>query len=287
VALLDASFLKKLGALTLRSRRRGAGVRVGERKSIRRGQSQEFADHRGYVPGDDLRFLDWHLYARLDTLWIKLFEEETDRTIQLFLDCSASMAGPKLQLAREIGAALSYVGLGRSDRVVVAGLNDGLGHYAPPVRGRRAANQLFRSLESLESTGGTNLPRGIAAYPRQRGAGIGLLFTDFLFEERVDVVLKRLLSRGMELHCFHVFAPEEIHPRLSGDLLLVDQETGEELAVTANAETLKRYTETVLAWADEIEAQCRRLGVGYARLLTSMSVEDVVLKDLRKMGVVR
>jgi uncharacterized protein (DUF58 family) len=278
--------MKRLSALKLRSRRRAAGVRVGERKSIRRGQSQEFADHRPYVPGDDLRFLDWHLYARLDSLWVKLFEEESDRTVQLLIDCSASMQGEKLHYARQAAAALSYVALGRSDRVVVAGLNDGLAHYSPSRRGRGAAKALFDSLQTLTATGPTDITRAVAAYPRQRGAGIGLFFTDFLFEEGIEPALKRLLGRGLELHVFHVLAPAEIHPNLSGDLLLVDQESGEELALTANAATLKRYTATVLDWADEIEVTCRRLGVGYSRLITAVPVEDLVMGELRKQGLV-
>ncbi len=118
--LLSPSFLAKLDTLTLRARRRGAGVRRGERKSIRRGQSMEFADHRAYVPGDDLRHLDWHLYGRLESLFVKLFEEREDRTVQVFVDASGSMKGDKLHAARQVGAALSYVALGSMDRVCIA-----------------------------------------------------------------------------------------------------------------------------------------------------------------------
>ena len=236
--------------------------------------------------GDDLRFLDWHLYARLDSLWVKLFEEESDRTIQVLLDCSASMHGEKLDYARQAAAALSYVALGRSDRVVVAGLNDRLAHYSPARRGRSAAKALFDSLVTIPAGGPTNIPRAVSNYPRQRGAGIGLFFTDFLFEEGVEPALKKLLARGLELHAFHVFSPAEIRPNLQGDLLLIDQETGEELAITANAATLRRYTETVLSWADDVESICRRLGVGYSRLITQVPVEDLVMGDLRKQGVV-
>ena len=287
MSLLDPGFLKRLSALRLRTRRRASGVRVGERKSIRRGQSQEFADHRPYVSGDDLRFLDWHLFARLDTLWVKLFEEESDRTIQVLMDCSGSMSGEKLNYARQIAAALSYVGLGRSDRVVVAGLSDFLAHYSPPRRGRGAAKGVFDSLQRVSASGQTDIPRALAAFPRQRGAGIGLLFTDFLFAAGIEPTLKSLLGRGMELQVFHIFAPEEIRPTLAGDLTLIDQETGEELIMTANADTLKRYTDTVLQWAEEVEATCRRLGVGYSRVVTSMPVEDLVLGDLRRQGVVQ
>ncbi|MBT3223534.1 MAG: DUF58 domain-containing protein [Proteobacteria bacterium] len=284
--LLPPELLQRLAALTIRSRRRGSGVRAGERRSRRRGQSQEFADHRPYVPGDDLRFLDWHLYGRLDALWVKLFEEEEDRVVQVLLDCSASMKGEKLDYARKLGAALAYVSLGRTDRVAVAGLSDKLAHYSPPRRGRGAAKAVFQTLELVTPAGETKLASALEQFPRQRGTGIALLFTDFLYPEGPDVVLKRLLARGNEIHAFHIVAPVEIRPKLEGDFVLVDAESGAELAVTLDEAVLERYQATVLAWADEMETTCRRLGVGYTRVLTSVPIEDVVFRDLRRQGVV-
>lgn len=284
--LLSPDFLKRLSALTLRSKRRGSGVRAGERRSRRRGQSQEFADHRPYVPGDDLRFLDWHLYGRLDTLWVKLFEEEEDRVVQVLLDCSASMQGEKLDYARQIAGALSFVALGHNDRVTVAGLNDGLAHYAPPRRGRRATNLVFQTLEAVHPTGGSDPAKALGSYPRQRGTGIALLFTDFLYPDGPDVALKQLRARGNEVHVFHLVAPSELRPALDGDLVLVDAETGEEMAVTVDAGVLDRYEATVHAWADEMALTARRLGCGYTRVLTSTPIQEFVLQDLRREGVV-
>jgi len=287
VPLLDPGLLQRLGALTLRSRRRGAGLQVGERRSIRRGQSQEFADHRPYVPGDDLRFLDWHLYGRLDALWVKLFEEEQDRTVYLLLDTSGSMKGEKLDFARQIAGAIAYVALGHSDRVLVAGLADRLAHYAPARGGRGASTAIFRELESVHPGGRTDLSRALSALPRQRGAGIGLLLTDFLYPEGHEVPLRRMLSRGLELHALHVIAPWELRPAIEGDLLLVDAETGEQVPVTATEAALDRYQATVMDWADQVRDTCHRLGVGYARLLTSEPIDEVVLRDLRRAGVLR
>lgn len=286
MSLLSPKFLQRLSALRLRSNRRAAGVRVGERKSIRRGQSQEFADHRPYVPGDDLRFLDWHLYGRLDTLWVKLFEEESDRTLQILMDCSASMQGEKIEYAKKVAGALSFVALGHSDRVVVAGLNEALSLYSPARRGRRATKDLFDTLVSIQADGKTNIPKAYNAVPRQQGASIRLFFTDFLFEEGVELTLKKLQSRGGELHVFHLFSPFELRPSLHGDVLLVDQETGEEMAFSANPQMLKKYAENVRQWADEVEAKCRKQGVGYSRLVTSVPVEELVMDDLRKQGIV-
>jgi uncharacterized protein (DUF58 family) len=286
VPLLPPALLEKLTALTLAARRRGPGVRAGVRTSNRRGRSLEFADHRPYVPGDDLRLLDWHLYGRLDSLWVKLFEEEEDRVVQCFLDRSDSMQGEKLDYARQIAAALAWIALGHGDRVAVAGIGDDLASWSPPRRGRGAAPAIFQAIEEIHPDGRTDLDAAIARVPRQRGTGIALLFTDFLYPEGPDRALERLLARGNEVHAFHVLAPSDLRPALSGDLLLVDAETGEELPVTVDEGVLDRYEATVRAWADEMERTCRRLGVGYSRLSTSVPVETAILEDLRRLGIV-
>jgi uncharacterized protein (DUF58 family) len=283
--LLPAALLDKLAALTLVARRRGAGVVAGGNRSIRRGRSLEFADHRAYVPGDDLRLLDWHLYGRLDALWVKLFEEEEDRVVQCLIDCSASMQGEKLDTARRLAAAIGFVALGHGDRVAVAGLSDQLAAYAPPRRGRGHAPALFQTLESVNPGGRTDLDQALSHYPRQRGSGVALLFTDFLYPDGPDRALKRLVARGDEVHAFHVLAPADLRPALSGDLVLVDGETGEELPLTVDEEVLDRYEATVRAWAEDMERTCRSLGVGYTRVSTDADLETLLLDDLRRAGV--
>lgn len=284
--LLDASFLQRLQRLALGSRRRAASVQQGERRSPRRGHSQEFADHRPYVPGDDLRFLDWHLYARLDTLWVKLFEEEADRTVQILVDTSSSMDGEKLEQARRVAAALGAVALYRNDRVAVGALTDKLESATPPRRGRQGLHPLFVALEALQPAGGTDLSRAVADWPRHRGAGIALLLTDFLHPDGPEPVLRRLIGRGLEVHAFHVIAPGEIRPVLDGDLTLVDHETGEELTLSVDDRALAAYEARARAWMEQVATICRGLGVGYARVRTDLPVEDVILADLRRLGLV-
>jgi uncharacterized protein (DUF58 family) len=284
--LLSPSLLQKLSRLTLRSGRRGAGQAGGAHRSIRRGQSLEFADHRPYVPGDDLRFLDWHVYGRLDALWIKLFEEKDDRVVQLLVDCSGSMAGEKLDYARALAAALSWLALGGSDRVAVGGLSDRLVACDPPRRGRGSAPALFRTLEAVQPGGATDLSRALESWPHQRGTGLVLLMTDFLYPEGPDVALRRLISRGNDVHVFHLLAPSDVRPALDGDVVLVDAETGEELPATIDEPTLDRYEAILRGWAEEMAATCRRLGVGYTRVVTSTPVEELVLGELRRAGLV-
>lgn len=278
--------MAKLARLAVSARRRAVGAHVGERRSPRRGNSQEFADHRPYVPGDDLRFLDWHLYGRLDALWVKLFEEEQDRVVQVLIDCSASMEGEKLDQARRVAAALAYVGLCRQDRVAVGAIDDRLRRYDPPRRGRESTAAVLRTLETLELGGGTDLARAIDGWPRQRGASVALLFTDFLHPDGAEPVLRRLLARGAEVHVFHVVAPAELRPPIDGDLVVVDRETGEELAVSLDDAALDRYARVVQAWLADVEATARRLGCGYVRLPTDAPVDELVLGDLRRLGLV-
>lgn len=286
MGLLSAEFLTRLGRLAISSRKRASGTQNGERRSQRRGISQEFADHRPYVPGDDLRFLDWHLYGRLDTLWIKLFEEEQDRTVQILIDASASMEGEKLDQARKVAAALAAVGLYRQDRVVVGAFDSKVTSHHPPRRGRESLHAVFRSIEEIKLGEQTDLVRAIDSWPRHRGSGIAILMTDFLHQDGPEPALRRLIARGMEVYAFHVIAPVEIRPAVDGDLLLIDRETGEELAVTVDEGVLERYEAGVRAWLDQVATVCHGLGVGYARVLTSSPVEDVVLQDLRRLGMV-
>lgn len=283
--LLPPELLQRLASLVLASQRRDLAQRGGDRRSRRRGRSQEFADHRPYVPGDDLRFLDWHLYGRLDALWVKLFEEEDDRVVQLLLDCSASMEGEKLAYARQVAAGLGWVALNGTDRVAVGALSDAVRHYAPARRGRSAAPRLFTTLEAVHPGGNTDLARALERWPRQQGSGIAVLLTDFLYPDGPDAALKRLIARGNEVHALHVLSPADLRPDLDGDVVLVDAETGDELAIAIDAAVLDRYEATVRAWADEMAATCRRLGVAYTRLHTSVPVEQVLLGELRRKGL--
>ena len=283
--LLSPSFLAKLATLTMRARRRGAGVRKGERRSIRRGQSLEFADHRAYVPGDDLRHLDWHLLGRLDALFVKLFEEKEDRTIQIFVDASASMQGDKLQVARQVGAALAFVALGNMDRVCVADFAAGLRRVRPPVRGRSGIHAVVRHMLEVLPEGETDLVKALRSYPRRQGTGIGIVLSDLLFREGYSEPLERLLHLDIELYVFHVISPSELRPDLGGDILLVDLEDGSEVPLTVDDDVLDRYERTVRSYIEGAEAFCRRMGIGYSLLEADTDVESYVMNTLRRQGL--
>src|SRR3954447_18700649 len=158
--LLDAQFLARLEQLELVSRKIFLGLMKGERRSKRKGQSVEFADYRNYVKGDDLRFLDWNLYARLDRLFLRLFMEEEDLHFYILIDNSLSMdfgTPSKLLYAKQVAAALGFIGLVNLDRVVVEAFNDRIVQSLPPVRGRRSLWRLMDFLGGIEPAGPSDL----------------------------------------------------------------------------------------------------------------------------------
>jgi len=285
MALLSRELMAKLARFSLKSQSRKAGIRSGAHRSKRRGQSQEFADHRAYVPGDDIRYLDWHLYGRLDTLWIKLFEAEDDRVIQVFLDNSASMEGSKLDLAKQLAGALSVIALGSQDRLALAGVNERIHNYSPPSRGRKRVAATLQTIEGLPCEGGTDWAEAVKALPRHRGSGVALLFTDALDEGGLENSLRRLCSHNDEVHLFHILSPEDWRPSLRGDLLLVDSETGAELSVSIDERYIDEHEAAVREWSDALKHQCQRLGVGYSLLSTDDEVEDILFRDLRRQRV--
>src|SRR5437660_6266925 len=165
--LLEPQFLARLEQLELVSRKIFLGRMKGERRSKRKGQSVEFADYRNYVVGDDLRFLDWNLYARLDRLFLRLFMEEEDLHFYVLIDSSLSMdfGNPsKLHYAKQIAAALGFIGLVNLDRVVIEAFNDRLTQSMPAVRGRRSLWRLLDFLQKLEPAGPSNLRESLKTF---------------------------------------------------------------------------------------------------------------------------
>jgi uncharacterized protein (DUF58 family) len=284
--LLDGAFLARLEKLALRSRTRVGGRGAGGHRSRRRGQSLEFADHREYVPGDDIRHLDWHLLGRLDRLFIKLFEAREDRTVQILVDGSTSMAGAKWAAARKAAAAVAYASLCGLDRVQIFAATDGLQAAGRAVRGRSAIHRLFGFLRTTVPEGLTDLERAAAALPPARGGAMTVLITDGWDPAGLQGAVRRLRHRGGEAHILHVVDGREIAAEgLSGDLTLVDAETGVEVAVTLDRESRARYADAVEEWLDAAAEAARRGGVGYFRLdaadTTDGGVEERLLRWLR------
>ncbi len=290
--LLEPAFLKKLEALSLVSRRVFAGQTKGERRSTKRGTSIEFADFREYTLGDDLRYVDWKAYGRLEKLFLKLFVEEEDLSIHLLVDTSQSMefGSPvsKAVYARRLAAALGYIALSEYDRVLLASFSGGLGEMMPPMRGKPGIFPFFQFLETrLPAGGGTKFGESLTQYAlRAKNVGIAVIVSDFFDETHVQGI-KALLSRRFQVVLLHVLDEEELHPTLTGDLRLVDSETGAVREVSISPHLLAQYEAQLQSFCAGLQALANRYSMDYVRASTGLPFEDVVLKSLRGGGLVR
>lgn len=288
--ILDPPFLKKLERLSLVTKRPFAGQMKGEKRSVKRGTSVEFADYREYLLGDDLRYVDWNTAARLDKLFVKLFIEEEDLYLALLIDSSKSMdfgSPKKLHFAVRVAAALGYIGLSNYDRVSVSVFAAGLRSPLPTKRGRAAVLPFFDYLNRMEAQGQTSFAASLKAYAAQaRYRGVAIVLSDFLDPNWQDGV-KSLLARGFQVALVQTLDEEELHPTLVGDLRIIDAETGEAKEMSVNPALLTRYQAALDTFCGEIEAFSNRYGLDYIRASSAMPFEDIVLKYLRQGGLIK
>lgn len=288
--LLPPELLARLERLELVSRRVFRGRMKGERRSKRKGQSVEFADFRNYVAGDDLRFIDWNLYARLDKLFLKLFLEEEDLHFYAIVDASASMgfgSPTKLHVAKQLAASLGYVGLCRADRVRVSALGPPAA-AAPVLRGKASMWRMLDYLGSLEAEHNVSLADGVKDFClRNQGNGVVLLITDLMDKQGYESALRMLIGRRMDVFVLHVMAPEELDPPITGDLKLVDAEDADEAEVTVNRLLLKRYARTVTSFIEQARSFCSQRNITYIRIRSDEPIDRIVTNYLRSHGVVR
>jgi len=281
----SSEFLAQLERLSLASRRAFRGRVKGERRSPRKGQSVEFSDYRAYGIGDDLRYVDWNIYGRLDRLHVKLFVDEEDLCLHLLVDASKSMdfgRPTKLRYAARLASAVGFVGLVNHERVGVGVLREKVSEGWPPTRGRNQFGALVDFLAGLRPGGSTSLNQGLANYAmRAREPGLAVLVSDLLDPAGFESGIRTLLERRFEVHLVHVLAAEELHPTLAGDLRLHDSETGEMREITADGDTLKDYRERLGRFLERVESFCRAQEIGYRRVTTEIPVEEFVLSHLR------
>ncbi len=293
--LFDEATLRKLEQLTLVAEQVRVGVLKGDRRSRKRGSSIEFADYRNYVRGDDLRRLDWNIYARLERPFIKLLEEEEDLAVHILVDASASMDWPaepefnKLRYALHLAGALGHIALSAGDQLTVTlltGAGSGV-HSLGAIRGNQNSLQLFRFLESAAAGGVTDVDRSLRQYAL-RSARPGLLFllSDMFSPSGYGDGLTALLARGYEATIVHLLSPDEIEPALTGDLKLIDVETAAESEITLDPTTLQAYRDRLLAWQMEIAAYCAGRGVHYLPVTTALRWDQLVLQTMRVQGIV-
>ena len=304
--LFDETTLRKLEQLRLIAHKVRAGAVKGERRSVKRGTSIEFADYRDYTRGDDLRRLDWNVYARLEKPFIKLLEEEEDLTVHILLDASESMNWPQDGMGRvggaasvvdahkfrygvRLAAALAHIGLTTGDRVSVSLLagNRVFDRWGP-VRGRGQTLSMLTWMEHLQTAGMTNLNAALADYAVRGGrAGLVLLIGDMLSPGGYRDGLNALQGRGHEVAIIHLLSPDEVEPVIVGDIRLIDSETGAGQDVTVDGAMRNLYARRLREWRGEMASYCLGRDVHYVAMETSTPWEDIILFALRRAGVVR
>jgi len=289
--LLSPELLAQLERLELVSRKVFRGRMKGERRSRRKGQSVEFADFRNYVQGDDLRFIDWNLYARLEKLFLKLFLEEEDLHFYTLIDASASMdfgEPTKLYYARQLAAALGFIGLCRADRVKIETLGTSSRAPAPALRGRHSLWRMIEYLDNVEPGENVPLAEGVKNFClRNSGKGILVLITDLMDKTGYETALRFLVAQQMDVYVVHVLSQEEIDPDVKGDLRLVDCEDADVAEITVSRPLMERYKRTLAAFVEGARDFCTRRGMTYLMANNQIPVDRLVSSYLRQRGLVR
>ena len=285
--MFDSAFLKKLEYLSLVSRRAFRGQLLANKRTRQVGSGIEFADHRNYHFGDDLRYLDWNVYARFGSELIRRFEEEKDLHVYFLLDCSKSMSAGspnKFDYARQVTAALSYVALADLDRVCIIAFADKLYQILPTIRGKQHILNLIRFLVSLETVGATtDMAASMKEFiGRKLHTGLVVVIGDFFDPNGFRTGLDILRYRNYEPHIIQIHDKREADPTLLGDLQLHDMETGEFHEVTVSENLVRRYKKKFASFLDEIKRYGVDNGLNCMISSTAIPFDEMILQMLTK-----
>jgi uncharacterized protein (DUF58 family) len=292
--VFDEAFLQRLELLQVAARRLFRGRQRAERKTRKVGSGLEFADHREYSPGDDIRNLDWNVLMRLDQALVRLFEEDEDLPIRVIVDVSDSMltrGRGKLRFAFRVAAALAYVGLANLDRVGVTVVSGKVHHTLPALRGKGRIFRVFEFLRTCERGGPTDIRAACSRVAAESAQpGLTLVLSDFYDLDGAFEGLNLLRFRKHEPVALQVLDPIEADPTrtaLRGDVALVDVEGGPTTDVTLTPATLRAYAEAHERFCQQLERSCRSRGITYLRAPIQLEFDDLILRLFRMGGVLR
>jgi uncharacterized protein (DUF58 family) len=290
-SLLSHDFLRRLDQFRLAPNQPARGHLKGLHRSNRAGSGMEFKDYRPYADGDDLKRVDWRAYLRLERLVVKLFVEEADLPIYLVLDCSASMAiglPSKFDYGRKVAAALAHIGFINMDRVSLIAVADGVVRDRSGMRGKDQSWPAFGFLEGLRAAGSTALAVALRRYfALPRAHGLTVVISDFLDPAGFEPALDVLRNLRQDVLALHLVAREELEPEFAEEVELVDAEDGSTLVERVTPALVAAYRQALEQHGAALDAYCSRQGWGYVRAVTDSSFEDLVLRALRKEGLVK
>jgi uncharacterized protein (DUF58 family) len=283
--LLTNRELDRLARLRINAARRFTNRSRGEHLAAKGGTSTEFCDFRDYSPGDDVRFVDWNIFARIERPYVKLFHQEEEMHVALLVDASNSMMfEEKFGLARRLAAALGVLGLRAHEKVSACALG-GAPAWLRPCSGRRSMGKLFAFLENIAPGGEVPIERGIEGFLRQHsGRGVAIVISDFLTAGDLRRAFNQLHSAGLEIFAVQILAPSELAPEITGDLRFVDCETHGHLDISSAGDLLALYHEYRLAHEAQLAALCQQRSGKFLSISSAEPLERVVFDVMRRKG---
>lgn len=290
--LFPPDFLTRVEYLSIISKRVFRGQLLAQRRTMQMGSGIEFSDHREYNNGDDLRYLDWNIYARHGDLLLKRFQEEQDLHVYLLLDCSRSMGfgnPAKFDLARHLVAALAYIALADLDRIGIVAYADGIIAELPITRGKARILPIMKFLEDLPTTGqDTNLEKAVQGL-LHRGArtGLAVVVSDLFDEHGFKRGLDQLRYRRFDAHVIQLHDPKEADPALLGDAELVDMESESIRKVTVTERNLKAYKELFQQHQTAVREYCKTYSLGCTQSPSVVRFDDLIMRMMRESGAGR
>jgi uncharacterized protein (DUF58 family) len=283
--------LRQLERLRLRNTRDLPGEAIGQRRSSQRRPDVDFREHRAYVPGDDLRFVDWRASARNETVFMKQGEQTKEAVVFLLLDCSASMAWgepPKNHAQLSLAAALGYLALARGDRLFVypmGGIDNASLHS---MRGKGQIANFLAYLRGLTFGGEHDLLESVQAFSRLVSLrGVVFLLSDLLNTTRLDKVLDYFPVPAWDATVFHILHPQELEPQYKGQFQLVDSETGAAASYNLDARAMRTYRQNVQAWQQQLALDCVEHFAFYDHIPADWQLAAEMLAHLRATGTAR
>ncbi len=282
--LFDKAFLDALTRIAVKSRLSVEGTMAGNRKSIKKGSSAEFSDFREYTPGDDYRRIDWNAYGRFEKLYIKLFMEEREAPVSVFLDTSKSMDwGQPLKstASRQLAAAISYVTLKNYDSLNLYCISDAIREKTVLLRGTASFSKVLSVLESVEYGGNTSFYQALKGC-RLKSRGLSVIISDLFCRDDIKETLKYLSYNKQEIYVCHILSPQENNPEPGSAYRLQDIETGGYVNVTLSSDVLKAYKKALEGFIIECAEACRKYNAQYVPLDTSNSIEYMMRQVVRE-----
>jgi uncharacterized protein (DUF58 family) len=286
--LFDPRFLGQLRSLFFQLRKRRQLRRRGPQQTPSTGFTRQFKDHRQYARGDDYRAIDWRLFARLEKLFIRLFEEVQEFHVHILVDTSVSMVDPfpgKRVAALRMAAALSYLAMISQHRVSVMSMSDAVTRQTPPLKGPGHIRDLLQQLAAMRFDGTTDLDAALRTFRISTDRrGIVFLISD-LFGRSLDQAQQAMTHAAhwpAETHVIHVMDPAELNPGLEGEVQLLDVETQEVRRFWLTRQDMDRYAESVTAFTQGLQKTCMGKGIDYMQWTTDQSFEDMFLSLLSR-----